>query len=107
MLWINHLPRIPEKKKQCQQCCSSGGSEEGNEDDDEAGAAGRRSEQRASKPVVESYRDAGFVVGTSASPSGPFAFAATMEGARPAMAYAGGADFSLMHDVGTGDAYIA
>ncbi len=59
------------------------------------------------EPVVESYRRAGFVVGTSATPEGPFAFAAAEADAMPTMAHAGGADFSLMYDPDTRDAYIA
>ena len=59
------------------------------------------------EPVVESYRVAGFVVGTSATPEGPFAFAETAAAARPEMAHAGGADFALLSDDKSGQAYIA
>ena len=54
------------------------------------------------EPVVESYRRAGFIVGTSATPEGPFS-----SFDMPEMAHAGGADFSLMYDPDSRDAYIA
>jgi hypothetical protein len=60
------------------------------------------------EPVTEAYRKAGFAVGSSSSPAGPFEFAASEGDAMPTMAHAGGADFSLLYDGdATGDAYIA
>jgi hypothetical protein len=59
------------------------------------------------EPVVESYRRAGFIVGTSANPEGPFSFPDNEADAMPVMAHAGGADFSLMYDPDSQDAYIA
>ena len=56
-------------------------------------------------PTTESYRRAGFAVGSAAHPEGPFEFAAEAAGAMPTMAHAGGADFSLLQD--GADAYIA
>lgn len=47
-------------------------------------------------PTVEAYKQAGFVVGESDSPDGPFEFPATASEAVPRMAYAGGADFALL-----------
>ena len=61
----------------------------------------------ADKPVVESYKVAGFIVGTSDTPEGPFQFAPSMNDARPAMAHAGGADFSLMYDPAGPSGYVA
>ena len=56
------------------------------------------------RTVTDSYRQSGFVVGTSSTPTGPFTFAE--DGAMgPTMRYKGGADFSLLS---VGDtAYIA
>lgn len=51
------------------------------------------------EPVVEAYKQAGFVVGTSTTPVGPFVFAASATKAMPSMAHAGGADFSLLNGV--------
>ena len=59
------------------------------------------------EPVGESYRRAGFIVGTSANPEGPFSFPDNEADAMPVMAHAGGADFSLMYDPDSQDAYIA
>jgi len=56
------------------------------------------------EPVVEAYRRAGFVVGTSDAPEGPFEFAPTAEEATPPMAHAGGADFALL--ASGGEAHI-
>jgi hypothetical protein len=56
-------------------------------------------------PTTEAYRRAGFAVGVSARPEGPFTFPEDEADAMPTMTHAGGADFSLLHD---GDAaYIA
>ena len=59
------------------------------------------------EPVVESYRRAGFIVGVSSRPEGPFWFPSEETDAMPRMQHAGGADFSLLFDKKTNDAYIA
>lgn len=56
-------------------------------------------------PTTEAYRRAGFAVGVSSRPEGPFAFAEMEEDAMPTMTHAGGADFSLLQE--GDDAYIA
>lgn len=47
-------------------------------------------------PIVDAFRQAGFVVGTASVPEGPFDFSTTVERATPLMAHAGGADFALL-----------
>lgn len=56
-------------------------------------------------PTTEAYRRAGFVVGVSSTPEGPFHFPDDEVDAMPNMTHAGGADFSLLQD--GDDAYIA
>ena len=58
-------------------------------------------------PVVEAYRHSGFVVGVSDSPEGPFQFVEEEEEAMVPTAFKGGADFGLVYDEDTGDAFIA
>ena len=56
-------------------------------------------------PIVDAYKQSGFVVGTSISPAGPFVFPSSVAEATPQMDHAGGADFAVLSH---GDvAYIA
>eukprot|EP00943_MAST-04B_sp_MAST-4B-sp1_P006550 g6550.t1 len=48
--------------------------------------------------VVKSYEIAGFVVGTSDAPEGPFQFEPNEENAMVQMEHAGGADFAILQD---------
>ena len=48
--------------------------------------------------VVKSYEIAGFVVGTSNSPEGPFTFESKEENAMVQMEHDGGADFAILQD---------
>ena len=62
---------------------------------------------RREGPVVNAYVEAGFAVGTSESAEGPFVFPDDENEAMPKMVHAGGADFSLLQDEESGEAYIA
>jgi hypothetical protein len=48
--------------------------------------------------VVKSYEIAGFVVGTSGAPEGPFQFEPNEDNAMVQMEHAGGADFAILQD---------